>query len=207
MNSSGVLNFIITGTPNTNGTAIFTINVGGKTFVFTRFVNAFAIGTWYQGGIVSYIYQPGDTGYVAGQTHGFVLSPIEQGAASWGCYGNGIGTSSSIGSGLANTNAIVAGCSQTGIAARLCKNLNLNGYSDWFLPSKSELQVIYNNRGIINSSLFGIGGTALSNWLWSSSENNADNPAANAWFFNFPDGYANYGNKPPSFAVRAVRAF
>ena len=39
----------------------------------------------------------------------------------------------------------MAGCPTAGIAARLCGDLVLGGYSDWYLPAKNELEVLYYN--------------------------------------------------------------
>ena len=38
-----------------------------------------------------------------------------------------------------NTNIILSGCSQLGIAAYMCDTLTFGGYNDWFLPSFNEL--------------------------------------------------------------------
>jgi len=153
------------------------------------------IGTIYGGGILAYILKPGDSGYVNGRI-GLIATPNDLGPAEWGCYGTSIGeTGTHIGAGAANTAAIVAGCSTSGIAARLCYDLELNGYGDWFLPSKDELDRLYLNRHLI--------GGFYSKYYWSSSEHD---PFI-AWEQNFYGGpkylYYKYSNK----SVRAVRAF
>ncbi len=44
-----------------------------------------------------------------------------------------------IGFGNANTNAIVNNCTEANTAAKICSELSLNGYDDWFLPTTHEL--------------------------------------------------------------------
>ena len=154
------------------------------------------IGTTYGGGILFYLLQPGDPGYVNGQVKGLIAAPSDLGSAPWGCRGTTIGgTSTALGTGAANTAAIVAGCSTTGIAARLCDDLVLNGYSDWFLPSKDELNKLYINRNLIGG--FGSSG------YWSSSEYSS----SAAWRQRFVSGNQYGHNKSNAGRVRAVRAF
>jgi len=75
--------------------------------------------------------------------------------------------------------------------------LILNGYSDWHLPTKEELNALY-----VNLYPIGVGGFA-SAYYWSSSE------GANygAWYQYFDGGNQNYIVKIGTSAVRAVRAF
>ena len=49
-NASGSLNYTITGTPNTNGTAVFALNIGGQTCTLSRSVSI-AIGTYPTGSV------------------------------------------------------------------------------------------------------------------------------------------------------------
>ena len=96
-----------------------------------------------------------------------------------------------------------------GAALTACEELVMNGYSDWVLPDKDQLETIY-------KSLYkrGIGGFVIrSRYYWSSSEYNADN----AWYFDFlfGNGQASNGSKDYYYGydetnprqVRAVRAF
>ena len=90
----------------------------------------------------------------------------------------------------------MAGCATAGIAARLCGDLVLGGYSDWYLPSKDELHKLYMNR-------VAVGGFSSSDY-WSSSEDSNPNFA---WNQNFFFGYQGYDYKSGAYSVRAVRAF
>jgi hypothetical protein len=168
---------------------------------------AVQIGSFYGGGVVGYIYQPGDQRYVDGQTHGIIAALSDQNTGlAWGCYGQAIGfTSNAIGLGLNNTNAIVAGCDGAGYAALLCYNLDLNGFTDWHLPSLNELQQIYNNRTLIDSTALANGGSNLTYTAgyWSSSEFSA----GNAWSIYFGSGLAYASSKNDGYAVRAIRSF
>jgi hypothetical protein len=137
--------------------------------------------------------------YLDGNGGGLVCAESDQSTgAQWGCDGTSIGgTGTGIGTGAANTTAIIAGCSETGIAARICNDLVLNGYSDWFLPSKDELNLMYQNL-----KLAGIGGFA-DYYYWSSSEGSSND----AWVQDFANGNQLISDKDVSIRVRAVRAF
>ncbi len=128
-------------------------------------------GMSYQGGIFFYLYQPGDSGYVAGELHGLIAAPFDQSnSAGWGCDETFLGgTSTTIGKGLANTTLIVNGCSYTENphAAQVCAALVLNGYSDWYLPSKEELNQLFLQKAAV--------GGFHDKQYWSSSECDAKN--------------------------------
>ena len=156
------------------------------------------IGGTYQGGKIAYILQSGDPGYIAGQTHGLIAAALDQSTATeWGCVGTLIPGADGIalGTGNQNTIDIMAGCATAGIAASLCGDLVLGGYSDWYLPSKDELNKLYINR-------VAVGGFS-SGTYWSSSEFNY----TNAWYQYFPDGSQGNFYKYFTYYVRAVRAF
>ena len=164
-----------------------------------------AIGDSVYGGIVAYILQSGDVGYESNVQHGLVAALADQGTAEWGCYGTLISGAdgAEIGTGNQNTADILAGCSETNIAAYICDTLTLGGYNDWFLPSKDELNKLYENIGQGNALGLGNVGGFASNKYWSSLEDDNED----AWVRDF--FYGNQGGKHKHFNlfVRAVRAF
>lgn len=95
-------------------------------------------GCNYQDGVIFYLDL--STG------NGKVCLPDSIQTAEWGCYGTSIPGANSMSDGAANTDTIVANCSEPGIAARICDNLvSINNYSDWYLPAPNDLSMIYLN--------------------------------------------------------------
>jgi LruC domain-containing protein/uncharacterized protein (TIGR02145 family) len=116
-----------------------TNNVGtayGNELAFTTL--SFSIGQSYGGGIIFFIDGTGQ--------HGLIAAPSDQGTTQWGCSGTRFVTN---GTGQENTLSIVTGCPTPGIAARICYDLVLNGYDDWFLPSITELGQMDYSKDII----------------------------------------------------------
>ena len=126
-------------------------------------------------------------------------APSDNPIAEWGCYETSISGAdgTAVGAGEQNTIDIETGCATSGTAADICTNLSLDGYSDWFLPSKDELNLMYENLKV-----FGVGGFTVYGY-WSSSEGNA----YDAWAQGFDYGGQHYFNKLYDAQVRAVRAF
>jgi hypothetical protein len=196
-------------TSDGSGVGSFTSTVSGINNTTQYFIRAYATnsaGTSY-GNVIAIVtslqlgqpYQGGIVVYLSDLNHGIIASQSDIGTVSrWGCWENQyITTSTSIFTGLTNTNTIVAQCTQSGIAARICYDLVLNGYDDWCLPSRDELDILYELRSII-------GGFSAS-YYWSSTE--SPNTPVDAWAQNFDGGAQGTYNKFFTHRVRAIRYF
>ena len=92
-----------------------------------------------------------------------------------------------------------------------CANATYGGQTDWYLPNRQELRVIYENLQIAAGlSYFALSKygqmvsyteAMASNTYWSSTEFNA----TAAWSVYFTNGSYNSSSKTPNFYVRCVR--
>ncbi|MGB3948927.1 MAG: DUF1566 domain-containing protein [Bacteroidia bacterium] len=152
----------------------------------------FKIGQNLGGGVVFYVDETG--------MHGLVVDTSNTlGKKVW-CAGSLIPTnavSTELGMGAVNSETIVASVGQGNYAALACEEMVVNGYDDWFLPSKEELHFLYSQK-----SLGKINGLNQ-DFYWSSSETSQEG----AWSQSFVTGAASSTHKSGSYGVCAVRAF
>ncbi len=154
------------------------------------------VGNYFHGGIVFHNEDSGE---------GLIAPLHDIGKYPWGCYGYTTHASSET-DGAANTLTILNTCSERPIAASVCDTAIINGYSDWYLPSKDQLTYLYQNRmyfGPFADDHGGYGG------YWSSTEFDGDY----ACFYWFESGSLCCGcssdvyNKTNDKSVRCIRTF
>ena len=152
------------------------------------------IGSFHQGGIVFRYYNG----------HGKVVSLFDQSSGIvWGCRGQFIYGTNCGSQGAQSTNSIVNGCTTETTAADVCFNLELNGYSDWYLPECELLRSMLSKRALIDSASIANGGSAFSTYeYWTSSQSTQF-----AAFSMNMDDEAHHFEKDTLFGARAVRDF
>ena len=173
------------------------------------------IGDIHEGGIIFYVDETGQHGLVA------AMDDLTEGATNpygwgngyeWGCFDENVSGANgqSIGTGYQNTlNIVNEGCvtDNGGItAAQAAFDAEINGYSDWYLPSIDELLEMFYTIG--NGSPEGnLGGfdTSVFPFYWSSSEGNYHN--INAAYVLFDSGGWDYDRRDYPYRVRVIRAF
>lgn len=164
----------------------------------------YSVGDTAQGGVIVYVDATGWHGLVAAQTDETigetVIMPWKPGpfninfhAAADGIY-----------TGQNNTSNIVFYSQPSGIYAAYYSSLStINGYTDWYLPSKYELNLVYLQRAAVGGFASGV--------YWSSTTWDGW-PESKAWAqFFYDGGYGNGfqfdGDQQQEFRVRSVRAF
>lgn len=176
-------------TPNTHYfLSFFKMSRDGTTTYFSPFevqtMLEVKLGDYYQGGFVCYNYKPTDSLYVPWEQHGLIISKEDLGYASWGMHGKSIAdsTSNALGHGRINSEKILKqmgavsstfySSNTTGMgiihpsAAVLCDQYVSDGWDDWFLPSKGELDALYVENYDSNSPF----GLKPNESYWTSSE-------------------------------------
>jgi hypothetical protein len=104
--------------------------------------------------------------------------------ATWGCFDleTPIAEGTAVGTGKQNSDNILANCTEDNTAAKICSEIEQNGFADWYLPSIDELELILTtlrNGKIyqIQPQLYGANFGVLNNSkkYWSSTSGSSIN--------------------------------
>ena len=160
------------------------------------------VGESFGGGKVFYVYDNGKHGLIAATSN---LSYNKSYTFKWGPSPNYVmALRNGINAGIYNTERIIMqqGAGNGTYAAMVAAHYSFNdngwgGYGDWYLPSKYELSLLYQQKNIV--------GGFDSGWIfWSSTE--ADDKTA--WTLDFVSGTQQVESKILTTRfVRAIRAF
>jgi hypothetical protein len=148
-----------------------------KSNVFSRPTNQRIVGDLYGGGIIvaTWAYPKSVFNYLIMSTQ-----DIAQNVA-WSNITAAVSGASSDFRGDTNTNTIIAQSGHSTSAAKLCKDYNGGGYTDWYLPSVFEMNQAFNAAGIIGT----ITGTdSISGRYWTSTEPVGAQAALNAYIYS-----------------------
>lgn len=169
----------------------------------------YEVGDFAQGGVVCYVDESGQ--------HGLVVAKNDLPVIRWfaGTYGKTRANGNGIFAGAANNVIIIGAQLVLGddgdpYAAATCNELQITEgtrtYSDWYLPTKAELELIGAIYPTVDATATANGGTnLLTSPYWSSNE--ANDTEANAVIIT-PGGTSILTiNKAATFNIRAVRRF
>lgn len=145
-----------------------------------------AIGAAFEGGFYA--------GLIAlnGETFGIVVAPKAAGEleeATWGARGTDLQAARHLNDGLANTKAMAEAGSDL---ARWMLALDINGFADWYLPARDELELLYRH----------FKPTTESNWVYRHGENPSSVPMGYPYTAEHPAQ-----TQQPEFQADATEAF
>ena len=178
------------------------VNSAGTTYGNNmEFITKLGVSEAYGGGFIIYLDNGGE--------HGLIAAEIDQCAGI--IWDNGTNckktnvTTTRLGSGKANTARLVSILGLGNYPAKICDELVLNGFSDWFLPSLEEFDCLW--KSLSASDLkYNLKG----HFYWTSSEEIVfeSTQSCYTWVQNIITGeqrtWVKDDNSP---YVRAVRAF
>lgn len=166
----------------------------------------YAMGDFAHGGVVFWVDETGE--------HGMVCAKQDQSTGiRWyaGAYTNTIAKGDGPLAGEMNTAIVIAsqgyGDGNT-YATRICSELEITEggktYGDWYLPSRTSLEIMYQNKTLIDSTAVANGGGSFTaDFYWGSTEMTNNH----VWVQDFDNGVPAFSWKQNLLYVRAVRTF
>lgn len=152
--------------------------------------STYTVGDFAHGGIVFWVDETGQ--------HGLIVATSDQSAGIMWYNGSSTTTNAvrdGVYAGMQNTERIIANQGVGSYAAQICANFQGSSYGDWYLPSKYELNLLYQQKDVIG------GFSAFAYWSSTESDN------VFAWFQSFFNGNQSTNGKIGTFYVRAIRTF
>ena len=176
-----------------------------------------SVGEFYQGGLVFYVDSSGQ--------HGYIITDRDIDTCSWtnatspsdptpsvmgSALSSGYGPANDAGRGEIYTEKIVQMLGNGHYAAKVCHELELNGYSDWYLPSCGEMYLV--NRSEIFPWSSADDNPAQGDYWTSSERYDADSHSccvymARAFRWPVKQDFWTYNKKILNGKVRAIRRF
>jgi len=166
-----------------------------------EFTAKFGLTEAHEGGFIIWLDESGEHGLIAAETdqsEGILWDNVTN------CKKTNV-TAITVGSGQANTTRIVSTLGLGNYPAKICDDLVLNVFSDWFLPSLQEFDCIGKNLSAFDKKY-----SLRGHFYWTSSEaiESESTQSCSAWVQNIYTGeQRTWGKDNNTPYVRAVRAF
>ena len=156
----------------------------------------YVVGEAKQGGIIFYIDESGQ--------HGLAVATVDAGEQKWlnTDFKNTTAVRAGIYAGQYNTNLITENQGNGTYAAMVAAEYMGGGFGDWYLPSKEELNVMYQQRASI-----GMGSNTYTYWTSTEVLAPAGSTSETAYIQAFSGGVSSTTSKNNVYKIRAIRRF
>lgn len=171
--------------------------------------NNLSIGDYYQGGVIYWLDE------AQAYKHGLIADIKDTSSANTTSYAwdttpptQTKATGNKVYTGKTNTQAIITAIGATrALASNACASSTNQGYSDWYLPAKKELALMFDKSQTITKTAQAHNGKAFDNSPYWSSTEYYRNSAWNLSHILSGGSHATTYKKNIALSVRCVRAF
>ena len=197
-NFTNPVTYTVTASDNSTKTYTITVAIAAAPHVYAL------RETGPAGGLIFY-----DKGSSSNGWRYLEAAPIE--ISAWQTWSNIlttlVGTGTTIGTGRINTDAIISQQGHTTSLAKVCDDLALGGYSDWFMPSIDELSKMYVNLKS-GTDENGATYTPVSGFIYRYYSSSSESFGDSEWLQHFYNGEQNaILEKASTIGTRCARAF